>query len=431
MVDSHDCRVFKFVCPSGSYFGSTVYKYPRCVSIGHGCFLAEPSCKSASQQTEQEGPQQINRSELPWIPSLLGVLVLCTIVSIVNYRRRKKALQRQQNSQKKNQQTMELNATLSKDSNSDACLAENVDPENPQISSGQTGVSSLQLGKTQEKLLTVPSSDSPTTNPNEILLYETTPETVNLFRIARLILDLCNDAMRDLMQSKVPGGELGLTKKIACSKTYLASSRLSKDQERLLFPPNNAQVQYQSLDFTLMYALVRNVFHEEIEPNFKKNNKWGKRPSVGEVGLVVAIESIRGCRNAFFAHASSTKVDKKTFDELWTTIEGAVGEIDNHIDRSVTRVCYKKEMEKMKTDPIDPMLQQSLKIQIEKEKEMNELLKMEDETDARLEDLITFRKKYGRKTDGNTLRKHTRDENSLESHRESHKNEKEKDYEGL
>ena len=129
---------------------------------------------------------------------------------------------------------------------------------------------SFRLGKTQEKLLTVPSSDSPTTNPTEILLYETTPETVNLFRIARLILDLCNDAMRDLMQSKVPGGELGLTKKIACSKTYLASSRLSKDQERLLFPPNNAQVQYQSLDFTLMYALVRNVFHEKLNQTITK-----------------------------------------------------------------------------------------------------------------------------------------------------------------
>ena len=70
-------------------------------------------------------------------------------------------------------------------------------------------------------------------------------------------------------------------------------------------------------------------------------------------------------------------MDKKTFDELWTTIEGAVGEIDNHIDRSVTRVCYKKEMDKMKTDPIDPQLQQILKIQIDKEKEINELLKME------------------------------------------------------
>lgn len=31
-----------------------------------------------------------------------------------------------------------------RDSNADACLAENVDPENPQISSGQTGVPSLQ-----------------------------------------------------------------------------------------------------------------------------------------------------------------------------------------------------------------------------------------------------------------------------------------------
>ena len=137
---------------------------------------------------------------------------------------------------------------------------------------------SFRIVQNQEIRSAVSSSDCPTTNPNEIVMYGTTPETVNLFRISRLLLDLCNDALRDLMQSKIPGGELELTKRIASGKADLASCRLSREQKRLLFPPNNAQVQYQSLDFTLMYALVRNIFHEEIEPNSRKNNKWGKRP---------------------------------------------------------------------------------------------------------------------------------------------------------
>ncbi|XP_078311621.1 uncharacterized protein LOC144618795 isoform X2 [Crassostrea virginica] len=282
---------------------------------------------------------------------------------------------------------MELSAFLSQDRDSDARLAENGEPEHPRRSSVRKDGSSSQIVQNQEIRSTVPSSDSPTTIQNEIFMYENTPETVNLFRIARLILDLCNAAMRDLMQSKVPGGELGLTQKIACSKTYLASSRLSKDQERLLFPPNNAQVQYQSLDFTLMYALVRNIFHEEIEPNSKKNNKWGKRPNAGEVGLVVAIENIRWCRNACFAHAPSTKVDKKTFDEFWTAIEGAVDEIDKHIDKSVTQMCYKKEANKMKEE---------FEIQIE---EYKTILKKEEETYKNFGELMAMRGKGDKKTE--------------------------------
>ncbi|XP_078312031.1 uncharacterized protein LOC111136086 [Crassostrea virginica] len=425
VVDSYDCKVFKHGCPTGPYFGETVYKYPSCVSIGNGCFLAEPSCKSATQQPKQERPQQSNKSELIWIPSLLGGIVLSTafFISIAIYRRKRSnhrqqtdeeenpethqllshkdkdrneiALQLQQNSQKKNQQTVGSNALLSQDCDSDFRLAKIGELEHPQLSSVQTSVTSSQIVQNQEILSTVSSSDSSTTNPNEIVMYGTTLENVNLFRIARLILDLCNDAMRDLMQSKIPGGEIELTKKIASSQADLASCRLSREQKLLLFPPNNGQVQYQSLDFTLMYALVRNIFHEEIEPNSRKNNKWGKKPTAVETGLVVAIENIRECRNAFFAHASSTKVDKKTFDELWTTIEGAVDEIDNHIDKSVTQKCYKKEVDKMKTDPIDSMLHKELGIQIEKYKN---LLKKEDETDEKLEELLSIRGKCGRKT---------------------------------
>lgn len=46
---------------------------------------------SATQHTEQERPQQINRREFTWIYSPLGVLVLCTIfLYIANFIRKSK-----------------------------------------------------------------------------------------------------------------------------------------------------------------------------------------------------------------------------------------------------------------------------------------------------------------------------------------------------
>ncbi|XP_078330408.1 uncharacterized protein LOC111113824 [Crassostrea virginica] len=44
-VDSYNCQHFVQGCPTGFYTGATVYKYPSCVLIGNGCFLAEPSCQ--------------------------------------------------------------------------------------------------------------------------------------------------------------------------------------------------------------------------------------------------------------------------------------------------------------------------------------------------------------------------------------------------
>ncbi|XP_078310352.1 uncharacterized protein LOC111135873 isoform X2 [Crassostrea virginica] len=127
VVDSYDCKVFKQGCPTGPYFGETVYKYPSCVSIGNGCFLAEPSCESATQQTKQERPQQSNKSELIWIPSLLGVLVLCTIlfISIVIYRRKRSnnIQQPKIKSDEENPETHQLLSQTDKENDHDENLA--------------------------------------------------------------------------------------------------------------------------------------------------------------------------------------------------------------------------------------------------------------------------------------------------------------------
>nr|XP_022292818.1 uncharacterized protein LOC111103680 isoform X2 [Crassostrea virginica] len=240
--------------------------------------------------------------------------------------------------------------------------------------------------------------------------YETTNQNKYFFRLARLILDICNDAMRDLMRSKISDNEVMLTKRIALSQSDLDNGRLFQSQKQIIFPPNNRLVRYQTLDFSLMYLLVRNVFHEEIESDSKRNKRWGKCPTANDTSLLAAIETIREYRNKFFAHAVSSRINEKDFENLWTDIERAVDNINNHIDRSISTVCYKKEMKKLKKSSTDPDLEKILAKLFEVEKQWNELFKMEVETDLKLEELMDIRRNYGQKTSGSRYSK-SKDEN--------------------
>lgn len=209
-------------------------------------------------------------------------------------------------------------------------------------------------------------------------LYETTPETANFFRLARLILDVCNDAMRDLLQSIISGGEQELTKRVASEKSVIiGSGHLSKNQKDKLFPSNNGLVTYHSLDFTLMYTICRNVLYEEIEIDSRNNKRWGKTPQPTDTSLLAAIETIRGCRNTFFAHAPSSKLNNKMFNETWIAIEKAVITIDDQLDRKLVSTRYKDEMKKLKQSSTDPKLRQTMMEKIEIERRFIDLYEME------------------------------------------------------
>nr|XP_022286494.1 uncharacterized protein LOC111099486 isoform X2 [Crassostrea virginica] len=229
--------------------------------------------------------------------------------------------------------------------------------------------------------------------------FETTPENVNFFRFARLILDVCLDVLRDLIQSKISGGERELTKKIALNRNIiLRSCRLSDNQENIIFPSNNGVVQYKSLDFTLIYLICRNVLHEEIETDSIKNKRWGKRPSPWDTSLLAAIERIRECRNEFFAHATSSEMTNMSFKSLWMNIESSIDIINDHLDPTVASGNYKNIMEKLKTSSTDPKLREALieKIKLEKICDLN--FEKEVRTDVMLRDIVDMRRTYSMKS---------------------------------
>lgn len=198
--------------------------------------------------------------------------------------------------------------------------------------------------------------------------YQATTETANFCRLARLILDVCNAAMRDLLRCIISGGELMLTQTLAMNKKKIErSNRLFDIQKNILFPPNHGLVKYAKLDFTLMYFIVRNVCPDKIEPDSTNKYKWGKKPVAGDTSLLAAIERIRACRNEFFAHATEAKICDSEYKDLRSSLKQALLKIDENLDTSVVSTSYKEKMKEIKKMQIDPESNRLLQLMTEKE----------------------------------------------------------------
>uniref|UniRef100_A0A8W8JDP6 Uncharacterized protein n=1 Tax=Magallana gigas TaxID=29159 RepID=A0A8W8JDP6_MAGGI len=90
-LDDYDCRNFVDGCPNTTYRINEIYKYESCLSIGNGCFLADPTCVSttatysisenSSTTTSEDTTQKTNyeRNNLVWIATLLGAITLICI----------------------------------------------------------------------------------------------------------------------------------------------------------------------------------------------------------------------------------------------------------------------------------------------------------------------------------------------------------------
>uniref|UniRef100_A0A8B8E6G0 Poly [ADP-ribose] polymerase n=1 Tax=Crassostrea virginica TaxID=6565 RepID=A0A8B8E6G0_CRAVI len=66
-IDSFNCTGFLDGCPRKPYRASTIYEYPNCVSIGNGCFTAEPNCQSSTQKyTEETNTQPTHKKNMTY-----------------------------------------------------------------------------------------------------------------------------------------------------------------------------------------------------------------------------------------------------------------------------------------------------------------------------------------------------------------------------
>lgn len=207
--------------------------------------------------------------------------------------------------------------------------------------------------------------------------YEATSATENFCLLARLLLDVCSDAVRDLLRCKIKGGEVILTQEIYKKRTKLNQlTQLHDAQKKIILPPQNQIVRYNSLDYTLMYTVIRNVCPYKIEPEERKQNCWGKKPMDSDSSLLAALERIRLCRNDFFAHATSAEVNTADFVELWEQVEKALQKIDENLDPGVVSICYVDEMKKLENTSSDPKTVTLLKRMAEIEKQLMDAYEM-------------------------------------------------------
>lgn len=91
-VDTYNCQHFSEGCPDSAYFSDKIYMYQNCVNVGHGCFLADPSCYTTllaytNNVTTINNTQNDANEMKVWIlvGSVMGVMVLICIVIVLYF----------------------------------------------------------------------------------------------------------------------------------------------------------------------------------------------------------------------------------------------------------------------------------------------------------------------------------------------------------
>lgn len=91
-VNDYDCLQFSSGCPNDVSFSDEIYKHQSCVSIGKGCFLAEPNCNwtmvvqdettTAILRNRTEGGKNKQWDIWLWIINVPVIFVLVLVIEV-------------------------------------------------------------------------------------------------------------------------------------------------------------------------------------------------------------------------------------------------------------------------------------------------------------------------------------------------------------
>lgn len=171
--------------------------------------------------------------------------------------------------------------------------------------------------------------------------YDSTRETTNLARAARIVLGPCTDILRAVLMKEVLPSIL-----IQKVKTYLANipkhkkPPINQKQEQLVYGGN-----YTEFDITLLYFLLRNIC--SIPPHKKQ---WGNEPDPLDKSVSANIERIRLIRNQY-GHTSEITISNKDFNMKCQQIFDIFLELEKYLG---TTNVYQNELKKIKTCSMDP-----------------------------------------------------------------------------
>ena len=146
-------------------------------------------------------------------------------------------------------------------------------------------------------------------------------EKDNFTRISRLLVDKGTAALRIYFDGIHPPANLlaVLTKKKKSLSKLKVKKIINNSQWGLLFPPSGDPPSSATFDITLLTILFRNICTLPAPAT-----GWNKMPPSTDNSPQANITRIKLLRNEFYAHASTTQLDKTTFDNLWQEISKAL-----------------------------------------------------------------------------------------------------------
>lgn len=177
--------------------------------------------------------------------------------------------------------------------------------------------------------------------------YDSTRETTNLARVARIILGPCTDVLRDVLTNEMLPAALSHN-----VKTFLANL-----PKKVKPPINKQQIghvysgKYSNFDITLLYFLLRNIcsIPEHVL-------KWGNKPSQTDRSVSANIERIRLIRNSYYGHATDFAIQDPEFLNQWGELFSIVKELEAYIGSSTD---YQDAVTELKSCSMDPDVEQN------------------------------------------------------------------------
>lgn len=173
--------------------------------------------------------------------------------------------------------------------------------------------------------------------------YESTQETTNFARVARIILGPCTDVLRAVLAKEIT--PLNLIKAFNACIAQNKKLPLSQEQEQLIYGGN-----YLEFDITLLYVLFRNV--SSIPPHA---TQWGNNPNLSDRSVSANIERIRIKRNHYL-HIKHPSISKSDFEQEWKQMFQIVKELEHYLGPSTD---FQDAMTAIKKCSMDPGVEQS------------------------------------------------------------------------
>ena len=180
-------------------------------------------------------------------------------------------------------------------------------------------------------------------------VYAATKEMTNINRVSRLLMGPCTDQLRDLLRFYIPPTSFSAV----INRLRVQLPHLTVPQRILILPNSGMYIgNYEDMDITLLYILLRNVCGIQAH-----NNGWGNIPDSSDRSVSANIERLRLARNR--CGHSTVGMSKIDFNLVWSEIRAAVVDLDK-----VLGINYEKEVDFVRIDTMDPKMDQQYRDQL-------------------------------------------------------------------